>query len=485
MAFPVKMHSNKPVNNFNLLSDEPHIQSSEMPSCFAKIISTVKDGFGIPFFSKQSVRPDSCRETLSAVFSKAYEKFTFPLQLVKEAFNQTISAQEIESYMRVLSVLDNCNKNPILEISEEEKNYLDQFFYEISSNPEYLDKFDHIISNSHSNSIKNHIFLKQVVSVLDDTRHLSFSSKIQALSLINISDIPDLEEEKKLNLIDAYILSRISAINHFITLLKDKNIQNNEILQDRWNFIYQSIQSQFFTELTQSFIRSCSLPTVFIQDRNTNEAYYGKYYTLVKLIQQILMGRLQHVGILMESNNELQLSHIDYEEGHCVEFFRNPLTLPFSFSLQLDITSLIPCSIQQEHYESLCQVFADAFHSYAREKQNNPFARAHQQASVLLGHKKINPETLEQVDFPSAETPLMCSSYVGIAFLKALQRVNKALDTLGYQERIPHPFGEHEDLLRLDILRLVYLWKTLKVIRQSPINEIIPKVFSTFNKSLT
>ncbi len=85
---------------------------------------------------------------------------------------------------------------------------------------------------------------------------------------------------------------------------------------------------------------------------------------------------------------------------------------------------------------------------------------------------------LSEINLDVGQTQL-CASYVGIIFLKAIHEVNLKLLALGYEEKIEHPFGEHEILDRVDIPRLLYHWKRLKVIKVVPINVFISKVFKT------
>jgi len=56
----------------------------------------------------------------------------------------------------------------------------------------------------------------------------------------------------------------------------------------------------------------------------------------------------------------------------------------------------------------------------------------------------------------------MCSAYVGIAFLKAVQKMNKVLEEQGVKEQIPHLFGEHENLMNLDIFASTLSLETIE-----------------------
>ncbi len=55
------------------------------------------------------------------------------------------------------------------------------------------------------------------------------------------------------------------------------------------------------------------------------------------------------------------------------------------------------------------------------------------------------------------------------------------LKKLNYKKQIPHPFGEHENLMNLDILRLIYLWNHLNIVREPQVHPTISKVMTSLS----
>ncbi len=149
----------------------------------------------------------------------------------------------------------------------------------------------------------------------------------------------------------------------------------------------------------------------------------------------------------------------------------------------MDIKPLIPPHLPETLKQTLSEVFDAEFKRVALEEHPElPLADNKEYLSMLMfGHKMFKSQRLEDVKFPSPNTPTSCSTYVAITFLKAIQKMNQHLEEQGLEERISHPFGEHENLMNMDILRLLYLWKEIKVLKPSPINKTLEKVFSSMS----
>lgn len=77
----------------------------------------------------------------------------------------------------------------------------------------------------------------------------------------------------------------------------------------------------------------------------------------------------------------------------------------------------------------------------------------------------------------------MCSSYIGYLFLQAINHVNGEPRASSFPP-IEHPFGKHENLDRMDTLRLLYLLRNCGVIRFIEIPRRIQQCFVTSNDTL-
>ncbi len=195
--------------------------------------------------------------------------------------------------------------------------------------------------------------------------------------------------------------------------------------------------------------------------------------------KHVLYSRIPHLGIIINDDhnkNKPKLSHVNGAMG--THGF-HPIGFPILGALgnfgELDILPLIPANVIPEHHNRLKKCFSDAFIQFASEI--HPEVKFELKPTCFLGHKGLFAQKLSNVDFSSKESHF-CSSYVGVVFLKAVNEVNKHLSVLGYQEKIPHPFGEHEILNRIDTLRLIYHWKQLKVLNVVSLDAFVDKVFA-------
>jgi len=220
--------------------------------------------------------------------------------------------------------------------------------------------------------------------------------------------------------------------------------------------------------------------TIHINNTDTSEAITGKILSLVSIVKGVYMGKLSHIGVLVKQDNQLMLSHVNsLTNSHGVTPFRNSFLIPYYTTLNLNISALLPTSVSnEEDREILNNTFLEAFDRFSSEAHPELPIDTGYIRLFLLGHQTPSSQPLANVNLPPENTPINCSSYVGIIFLKAIQAVNKRLEELNYSERIPHPFGEHENLKNLDILRLLYLWKNLDVIEEPSLHPTVSKVFA-------
>lgn len=149
-----------------------------------------------------------------------------------------------------------------------------------------------------------------------------------------------------------------------------------------------------------------------------------------------------------------------------------PLIAATGNFVELDIRPLLPPSIPNDRQAAMQKCFSDAFIRIASEQHPEVKLEWKLALTFFFGHKSLFSQNLDEADFKADETQL-CSSYVAMVFLKAINELNRNLEE---HQKIGHPFGEHEIINRIDILRLLHHWKRLNVMRVVPIDPIVAKI---------
>lgn len=434
---------------------------------------------------KQFMRPDTFFETFSEVCCKMQTNLAFRLWKFSTLFKERIPSQLGVDYVNVLSILIKQSSKANQELLPSEHQLIDKIFSQISGDKNYLYKLDFFIAATHNDELKKqHKALKELFNIFAiDTFH-NFKTKLQNLTEINvINEMNSLDKEQKLTLLDVNILINLPLLKPLLENLKNNEIKGAEDMYLKLIQLENLTLTPFFAELKRLCIESRPPGTIFLGNRLTIQVLNGSDFDCTTAMQQLFMGRICHIGIFVNPEGKgLHLSHVNrITKTHAVMPVKNPLTLPFSYSLTIDIKPLIPISLPERKQQELIEVFSKEFQALAQEEHSElPLAATKQYLKMLiLGHKSVYSQTLEKVTYPSKGTSTMCSTYVAIIFLKAVQKMNKVLEEQGFQERIPHPFGLHENLMNMDILRLIYLLKKLNLIKSSPINETIAKVFQS------
>jgi hypothetical protein len=435
--------------------------------------------------AKQIIRPDSFQEIFFNIFPKILNVLYLNCRKLQSIFSKVV-ANEGTSYIESLSALKKILKENTIALSLEESSSLNRIFDQALNCENYLDKYDFSISSQDATVTGLHNDCKKLFLMRDDAFFDRFYSRIERLSKLNIDDeIESIEENEKLNVKDVCILAAASTMKSLAESLHKNGITGMEIFISKWSKIEMISESQFFNELKKICSKSHPTGTIFLGDRNTVDISTGRQSSCTEIFRQIFMGRICHIGIFVQPEEKgLHLSHVNgITNNHAITPVRFPLNIPFSYTLELDISSLIPKEVLREHHQILSKSFLSSFQKFAEEFHPElPLAETKTHMNMLIfGHKKIYAETLEKVQLPSKDTPIMCSSYVGIIFLKAIHEVNIAIKKLNYLTEISHPFGEHENLMNLDILRLVYLWNQLKIIREPKVHPTISKVMSSLS----
>lgn len=431
---------------------------------------------------KQGVRPESCVETAREIAFKVRMNVAVKLWKICSLFNQQLLSKEGVEYVKILSVFAQEQQ----KIPEAERIALTNLFSRINHR-NYLDGFDFYVIASNDLQVKRrHKILKDLFMLCDPQFFSYFKAKLQDLIKIkSIDEMSPLQEKDKLSLADINAVIGIGIAISLLEKLNSNQVDGLDDINSKLKELQALIRHPFFEELKRLCFESRSAGTIFLGDRCTLQTFNGKDVDCIGTLQQLFMGRICHIGIFVNpSRKGLHLSHVNrITKNHAVTPIKDPLPLLFSYALSLDVRPLIPSSLSGAQKRELADVFSIEFQRLAEEEHSEfPLAETKQHVKMLLmGHKMIFAQNLTQVQYPSKNTPMMCSSYVGIIFLKSVQKMNVVLEQQGLKERIFHPFGQHENLMTMDILRLIYLWKQLKVIQPSPINEKLAKVISSTN----
>lgn len=445
---------------------------------YVKIFDCIASVTANFFSAKQSVRPDLFSETIAEVSSKAKTNFMLGFWRCSSIFRKHIPATELADYVHLLTLLNTPN-------SVVEKQALDRVLSLATCHENYLDKFDFLMmSKDFSELKKQHNLFKKLFSSCSTASVEALMLKLKKL-IDNIDDfnaVDGLLESEKLSLNDLNILFEISSAKKILEALAPYGVSDIEAMSSMWIELEELSLNPFFEKLKQLCILSRPPGTIFLGDRQTVQVLNGNNFDCTSTLQQLFMGRICHVGIFVNPQEKgLHLSHVNrITDNHAVTPIRNPLSIPFAYSLTLNIEPLLPSHLSKEHKQQLMKEFTEEFQRLAEESHPElPLAGSKQHIKTLFApHKTFSSQKLKEVNYPPKSTPTMCSTYVGITFLRAIHKVNDVLREMGTQEQIPHPFGEHEDLGALDILRLIYLWQGLKIIQPTPMNEVVGKFFS-------
>lgn len=470
----------------NTISQIIHQQSQLVSTIAINTVCEITKIFIYCLSPKQIIRPDSYSEMCFNIFPKISSVLLLKFWKLKTIFKELIPYNEGAFYIESLTIIKKLSEDNKIDLLPKEKVMLNGIFDLALKHKNYLDRFNFFIISQENKLTSVHNDCKKLLLMHDDVFFNQFYAKIERLSKLNINDeIEPIEEHEKLDRKDALLLHSASAMKSLAESLYQNGINGMKILVSKWSKIEMINESNFFNELKKLCVKSCAPGNIFLGDRYTVDVLTGRQSDVIDVLQQIFMGRICHVGIFVQPEEKgLNISHVNgITNNHAIKPIRFPFNIPFSYTLELDISSLIPKEVSQEHYPVLTKSFSKAFQKFAEELHPElPLADTKAHLNMFIfGHKKIFGECLEKVRLPSKGTPTMCSSYVGIIFLKAIHEVNLTLKNLNYKNEIPHPFGEHENLMNLDILRLVYLWNQLKIIREPQVHPTISKVMTSLS----
>jgi hypothetical protein len=296
-------------------------------------------------------------------------------------------------------------------------------------------------------------------------------------------DLP-FNEERKLTPKDIRLLSVSSDRKKTLEILSKFKIciPSFQEIYGKWSELEKLNNSEIMNHLSDLCREGYKCGRVLFYDWSFIEI--GDFYPFkfTQAIKHIQYGRIPHVAIIVKNAlNQPSRSHVNGATGtHALHPVKFPIYGAFGNFVELDILPLIPSNVSEEHRKSLQEHFLGTFIRLASEEHPNIVLEWKHLSTFFFGHKGVVANDLAKIDLNSKQTQL-CSSYVALVFLKAVSEVNIQLLALGYTEKIKHPFGEHEIIDRVDIPRLLYHWKKLKIMRVVPVDVFASKVFTTPN----
>lgn len=427
---------------------------------------------------KQSVRSDFY-ETIKTVAFKAKTNVEYQLWKVSKVFRGNIAVQEGAEYLNALALLKTLSSD-YRELTGEEKEVLNRIFLRAFEDKEFLSTFDFFVIAAKDHSLKKqHKSLKDLVSVCQSGTFQAFKNKLEKLVKIDDLQACDaLSESEKLTVYDINIV--VSLATPIMKNLTDNGIATDHVYFSKLLELDCLVADPFFEKLKQACLESRPSGTVFVGDRRTYQAIGFSSFDCAQTVQALFLGRMEHMGIYaIPPSQGLYLSHVNFVDNHhsllpvLSIFFQ-----PFHIALTIDIKPLLSTNLPLEKQQEFADIFSEEFKRLALIEQpliGLATTKEHVKL-VALGHTAWRPHPLDKVDYPSTYTPTLCSSYVALTFLKAIQKVNEALYEQGL-EQIAHPFGEYENIENIDVLRLVYLLKDKKLIKPV-MNDTLSKVLS-------
>lgn len=441
------------------------------------------------FSPKQLTRPDSmltcCREVLP------YLKQSFAEQCWKVFFSaKPYIYSEKDDFLstgiialQAINDLENfIEKSDFNQLTTNSENV--KSITSFLSQP--LSESDYVKLNAHLNFLGNNKLWRTLKACRELFLPLQENcTEILQTKIVNISkslnepiDSP-FNSDHKLTPKDIRLLTVAEARRKLLMKLSENGINyySSEKLKAEWQVLENLNNSDAMEEIRNRCEKGYKAGQIYFYDWNFIEIRDFYPLNLVWAAKHILYSRIPHLGIIIKDDqNKPQLSHVNGAMGtHGIHPIRFPILGALGNFGELDISPLIPSTVISDHHTQIKKCFSDAFIKFASEL--HPEIKIEWKPTCFLGHKGLSAQDLSKVDFNPDESQF-CSSYVGVIFLKAVNEVNSQLSILGYQEKIPHPFGEHEIVNRIDTLRLIYHWKQLKVLKVVPLDAFVDKVFA-------
>jgi hypothetical protein len=439
---------------------------------------------------KHGVRPDSYIANLRRVFGLMSESLyirTWKINCFAKRIQIDVEARH---YLTHLDQIGKLAQNNSLAWQPDVAEGMKRFIRWVLHAPKTLNHLAEldlsVYSRCDGDLTYAHRMLKRALSFADYQVYEKYADKLKNL---NAKLGQPLAEDEKLTLADVNIVASAQFMIDFLKALKSKGIDDLDGIIERWESIAGTYQSEGIEQLKKACLSSRASGTIFIGDWDFYNISFGNSLECSNLVNQLYTGRICHAGVFVEKEGKSFSSHINFgTNSHALTPNLNLLRIAYLPSVVLDITSLLP-KAAAAHHQELSACFTSAFARLASEEHKEIKISTWKEdySMALFSHTQRQATVLEHVDWPKPETKMMCSAYVGLVFLMALKEVNRKLETLGYKERIAHPFP-HENLDRLDVLRLLYLWNQLKVVKAAELNPIVKnslKLLEGFDLKIT
>lgn len=441
------------------------------------------------FSPKQLTRPDSmftcCREVLPYLqqsFAEQCWKIFFTTKSYvypkKDDFLST-SLIALQAINDLENTLDSDDFNQITINHENAKN-IESFLSQPLSDSDYIKLNAHLSFLGNNNLWRTLKACRELFLPIQENCTETLQTKMLNISksLNEPIDAP-FNSDYKLIPKDLRLLTVAEPRRKLLMILNKNgiNIYSAEQLYAKWEVLENLNSSEVMDNIRNRCENGYKEGQIYFYDWNFIEIRDFYPLDLMWAAKHILYSRIPHLGIIIKDDqNKPKLSHVNGAMGtHGIHPIRFPTLGALGNFGELDISPLIPANVISDHKNQLKKCFSEAFIKFASEM--HPEVKLEWKPTCFLGHKGLSTQDLSKVDFSSEESQF-CSSYVGVVFLKAVNEVNNQLSILGYQEKIPHPFGEHEIANRVDTLRLIYHWKQLKVLNVVPLDAFVDKVFA-------
>lgn len=326
---------------------------------------------------------------------------------------------------------------------------------------------------------------EELFILLQDTRLEALQTKMANIERASTESIESpFSAVYKLTPQDTRLLVVAADRNKLLLVLQRLQISfpNDEKLRTRWKKLQdlnESATAQHLRDLCKEGYQS---GRICFYDWTINQVKDFQPFNIFFIFKHVLFGRMTHATLVVkDSANRASLSHVNSAtQSHAIHYVGLPILGTLSYFSELDISSLLSTNISSDHQKFLQKHFTENFIKIASEEHSNIHFRWIWIVifTSLFGHKSFFRHDLSKLNL-TANQKQLCSSYIATVFLMALREVNTQLSILGYHEKIQDPFGEHEIINRIDIPRLLYHFKRLKVLKPVPIHPFISKVFVT------